>query len=130
MGETDMNLALLDTNVLVRFLVKDNDVQHEQAEKWFREAEDGARKIVITPVVIAETSFVLESFYEQSRDRIADALEVFISQRWIQVEERDVLLGLWQYYRKGLHLVDSYLRAWVELRGGTILSFDKALNKS
>lgn len=124
-----MIASILDTNVLLRFLVKDNVVQYGQAQQWFKEAEDGKRKIVIVPIVVAEACYVLASFYGQSRDSIADMLEVFVSQRWLQVEERDILLGLWQYYRKGWHFVDSYLRAWAELRSGFIISFDKALNK-
>ena len=124
-----MILSILDTNVLLRFLLEDNAAQHAKAAQWFGEADAGKRKIVVTPLVIAEASFVLESFYKHPKEKIADALEVFVSQRWLQVEERDVLLGLWQYYRKGLHFVDSYLRSWTALRGGSILSFDKELNK-
>ena len=129
MAAPGMIYSILDTNVLVRLLVGDNAIQHAQAERWVKEAESGDRKIVVTPIVIAETSFVLESFYRQARDKIADALEIFVSQRWLQTEEREVLLGIWQYYRQGLHFVDSYLRSWVDVNGGTILSFDKALNK-
>jgi len=125
-----MTNSILDTNVLLRFLVKDNSAQYNLAKQWFKEAEDGKRKIIVVPLVVAEACYVLASFYEQSHDKIADMLEVFVSQRWLQVEERDILLGLWQYYRKGLHFVDSYLRAWAELRDGNMLTFDKALNKS
>ncbi|KKU13634.1 MAG: PilT protein domain protein [Parcubacteria group bacterium GW2011_GWC2_45_7] len=124
-----MTISILDANVLLRFLVRDNTAQYNQAQQWFKEAEDGRRKIIIIPLVVAEACYVLGSFYGQSRDSIADMLEIFISQRWLQVEERDVLLGVWQYYRKGLHFVDSYLRAWTDINGGTILSFDKALLK-
>lgn len=125
-----MSAHVLDTNALVRLLVGDNPTQRNQAEQWLKQAEQGQRIIAVTPVVIAETSFVLESFYKLKRDDIADALEVFVAQRWLKVEERDILCGLWPYYRQRFHFVDSYLRAWSVFFGGDILTFDKKLRKS
>ncbi|MBI2426942.1 MAG: PIN domain-containing protein [Candidatus Kerfeldbacteria bacterium] len=122
-----MKSALLDTNVLVRFLVADHAEHHKQAEKWFHEAEQGTRSIVVTSLVIAETTFVLESFYKLQRSNIARTLEVFVSQRWLKVEERSVLRTLWAPYRAGLHFVDSYLLARAALSNETILTFDKKL---
>ncbi|MEK7649205.1 MAG: PIN domain-containing protein [Patescibacteria group bacterium] len=124
-----MKRAILDTNVIVRFLVKDHIKHYEQAALWFKEAEEGMRDVVITPLVIVETSFVLESFYKLKRSDIANALEVFIGQRWFNVIKRDILLYAWNYYRKGLHFVDSYLKSWSELNGIDILTFDKELSK-
>ncbi len=124
-----MKSSVLDTNVLLRFLVGDERAQHERAAQWFREAEAGTRRIAVTPVVIAETSFVLESFYRQSREHIAGALEVFVSQRWLQIDERIVLQRLWPVYRKGLHFVDAYLASWATTHGCGILTFDKVLKK-
>ena len=89
-----MTKFFLDTNVLVRFLVGDNAAHQRQAEQWFEQAERGERAIVVTPVVIAETSFVLESYYKLDREAIADRLEVFVSQRWLNVEDRSALQRL------------------------------------
>ncbi len=122
-----MTTFVLDTNVLLRFLVGDLPQQQKRAEQWFKEAEVGRRAIIVTPIVIAEASFVLESFYKQAREAIATALEVFVSERWLRVEERDVLQRLWTDYRAGLHFVDSYLNAWARTRGCEILTFDQKL---
>jgi predicted nucleic acid-binding protein len=120
---------LLDTNVLIRFLVGDHPDHQHQAEKWFHEAEHGKRSIVIIPLVIAEATFVLESFYKLQRQEISDALEVFINQRWLKVEERNTLRGLWSHYRSGLHFVDSYLLSRAKLFDEAFLTFDKELEK-
>lgn len=124
-----MKQEVLDTNVLLRFLVGDHEKQHEVAERWFKEAEQHQRKIVVVPLVVAEACFVLESFYKKQRKEIADALEVLIAQRWLQVQEREVLLSLWPWYRQGLHFVDSFLLAWAQAHKGTILTFDQSLSK-
>lgn len=121
--------SILDTNVVVRFLVGDHPAHSQQAKQWFKEAQDGKRIIMVQSLVIAETCFVLESYYKQSRHAIANTLEVFVSQRWLRVEEREVLLHIWSDYRQGLHFVDSYLRAWTKVHGGEVMSFDKKLMK-
>ena len=124
-----MKKQILDTNVLLRFLVGDNERQQKEAQRWLKEAEERKRKIVVVPLVIAETCFVLESFYKKGRGEIANALEVFIAQRWLEVEEREVLLLLWSWYRQGLHFVDSFLLAWTQAHTGNILTFDQSLQK-
>ncbi len=120
--------SILDTNVLLRFLIRDNVAQYKQALRWFKEAEAGERTIVVSPIVVAEISFVLETFYKKSRGEVADALEAFVSQRWLEIMERDVLLGLWPWYRSGLHFVDSFLLSWAAVHIGDILTFDRQVH--
>ncbi|MDP3740750.1 MAG: PIN domain-containing protein [bacterium] len=120
---------ILDTNVLLRFLVGDIPAQKKQAEQWFFEAEQGEREIVVTSLVVAETIFVLEGFYHQSRRKISEAMEIFLSQRWLTVSEREVLLTALRPYRKKAHFVDAYLIASRLVNHVGILTFDKALKK-
>lgn len=120
---------LLDTNVLVRFLVGDIKEQQKQALVRFHQAKEGSIRIIITPLVIAETCFVLESFYKKERQKIADVLEVFLSQRWLKVEDREILLGLWKWYKQGRHFVDSFLLSKAEIQENKILTFDQQLKK-
>ena len=117
--------SILDTNVLLRFLVGDNLAQKNQAAVWFKEAEQGMRDIAVHPLVVAESCFVLESVYGKPRDEIAYALEVFLTQRWLGVVERDALALTWSGYRSGLHFVDSFLIALAQLQSAELLTFDK-----
>ena len=121
---------ILDTNVLLRFLVGDNKSQQKQAQQWFTQAQKGKKKILIKPLVVAEACFVLESFYHQKREEIANAFELFLSQRWLSVPERKTLLALWPWYKKNLHFVDSFLLSWAKLNKSKILTFDKKLSSS
>jgi len=120
---------ILDTNVLLRFLVGDEPQQQEKAKIWFSEGKIGKRKIVVKPLVVAETCFVLESFYKKNRRDIAKTLQIFLSQKWLKVEERKTLLNLLDWYKKGGHFVDSYLLACAKKEKGKILSFDKKLTR-
>lgn len=128
MGKT-VNTQLLDTNVLVRFLVRDNEPQYQQAKRWFEQAEHGEKKIVVLSLVAAEACFVLESFYKKSRTDISEAMIVFLSQRWLQVPERTELLTLWKDYTIGFHFVDSYLLAFTRAGETSVLSFDERLKR-
>lgn len=120
---------ILDTNVILRFLVGDNKEQQKQAIEWLQEAEGGKREIVVPSIVIAEASFVLESFYKKSRTEIAEAMEVFLSQSWLKVENRKILTELWAWYRLGFHFVDSFLLSWSKSDKYKILTFDKEILK-
>lgn len=120
---------IIDTNVLVRFFVGDVPFQQKQAAEWFRQAEKGKKEIMVSALVVAETIFVLESFYRKKRQEIADAIELFLSQRWLAVPERDVLLFTLGFYRKKKHFVDCYLAAWALINHADILTFDKKLQK-
>ncbi len=120
---------LLDTNVLVRYLVRDEESQYQQVVNWLKDAEDGKMKIIIPTIVVAETCFVLESFYKKQRDEISDSMVVFLSQRWMAVPDRDILLSLWGNFKNGLHFVDSFLLSLAERENYKLLTFDKKLQK-
>lgn len=122
-------INVLDTNVILRYLVADNEDQHKKSVDIFKKAELGNLELLIKIVVIAEICFVLESFYKKSLDEIADTMEVFLSQKWLKVEDRKGLLGMWVNYRNKLHFVDSYLLASAKENKYRILSFDKEIEK-
>src|SRR3989338_7245166 len=100
---------ILDTNVLVRYFIGDEPKHQQQAQRWFKEAAEGKREIVVSPIVIAEACFVMEKRYSISHKDIASVMEVLLGQRWVSVIDRDVIQALWPYYIGGLHFVDSFL---------------------
>jgi len=122
-----MKKEVVDTNVLLRFFVGDEELQQKQASSLFSQAQKGKRKLVIKSLVVEETCFVLESFYKKQRNEIADVFEVFLAQSWLVIEEREILLKLWFWYKTGLHFVDSYLLSWAKNTTSSIISFDKKL---
>ncbi|MFA4845175.1 MAG: PIN domain-containing protein [Patescibacteria group bacterium] len=119
--------SILDTNVLVRFLVGDNKMQQKKAIEWFKQATRGERKIIVKPTVVAETVFVLESFYKLSRENIMASLLPFLAIPALTVEERGILLHLWNDFLNGFHFVDAYLLASARSTHSDILTFDKDL---
>lgn len=118
---------LIDTNVILRLLVGDNEDQKNQALKWFDEARRGEKVVILPTIVVAEVVFVLESFYQKEPLEIASILKDVISNVWIEVPDRDVLLKIWLPYVQGRHFVDSFLIAFSKTQSVGVLSFDKQL---
>lgn len=130
MDKVVINKMIVDTNIILRFLVGDNENQKRQASEWFKKAEIGKIELIIHPLVIAECCFVLESFYKKNRFEISDSLEVFLSQKWLKVENRKALLLMWGDYKNNLHFVDSFLISLAKINASKVLSFDKKLLNS
>lgn len=120
---------LLDTNALVRYLVRDEEQQYQKVLTWFKDGEKGRIKIIVPSIVVAEACFVLKSFYQKPRSEIADAMTVFLSQRWMTIPDRDALLSLWTNFKNGFHFVDSFLISLAEQENYKLLTFDKKLQK-
>jgi len=67
-------MIAVDTNIVVRFLVRDDEKQAELARKRLKQAEENRERLLIPLVVILETIWVLESAYDKTRAEILDAI--------------------------------------------------------
>ena len=86
----------LDTNVILRFLLRDNDILHKKSEKIFLEAEKGKSKIIITPSVIFEIVYVLEKVYKIKREKISKLLDFLLNKKVLNyIDEKFQSNNLW-----------------------------------
>ena len=65
----------LDTNLLVRYLVRDDKAQFDRARAEIEAAVNREEPLMINAIVLCEVVWVLGSAYDYSRTEIADALE-------------------------------------------------------
>lgn len=128
MVSKNMKKIIIDTNIIVRYLVNDVESQANEVEKLFIKAEKGEIELILLPIVVAETTYVLQNFYHKSLIEISKGLQLILVQPWLNLEHEKALLGLWNWYEKGQHFVDSYLLALEKYEGLEIFSFDKKLN--
>ena len=56
-------MKALDTNVLVRFLVKDDAEQAQQVYNLFKQAENNQQRLFVPILVVLETIWVLQAVY-------------------------------------------------------------------
>jgi len=64
----------LDTNVIVRFLVRDDEKQAELARRRLKLAEERKERLGIPLLVVLETIWVLDSAYKKTRAEILEAI--------------------------------------------------------
>jgi predicted nucleic-acid-binding protein len=57
----------IDTNVLVRFLVRDDEVQYEKTRRLIKRELAAGRRVFVNQLVLMETEWVLRSRYSVSK---------------------------------------------------------------
>ena len=121
---------LIDTNLIVRHLVQDNEKQASVAGKLFDACDRGQVTIVVLPAVLAECVFVLESFYQHERTAIASALSRLISSPGVEIVDAAIHLdALDRYGRMKVHFVDCQIAATAVAEDVPVASFDQDFRK-
>ena len=121
---------LVDTNLIVRFLVQDHEKHAKAAGKLFDACDRGEVVLVVLPVVLAECVFVLESFYEHSRGDIAAALGRLITSPGVEIGDASVCLdALDRYAKTRCHFVDCLIAAAAAIDGTPVATFDEDFRK-
>jgi predicted nucleic-acid-binding protein len=90
-------MIALDTNILVRFLVKDDDEQSKIVFKRFKKAEKNNEILFIPLLVVLELVWVLDSVYDCSREEIVNAIDKLTMMPIIQFEKLEVIHELIKY---------------------------------
>jgi predicted nucleic acid-binding protein len=121
---------IIDTNLIVRHLVQDNEKQASVAGRLFDACDRGQLGIVVLPTVLAECVFVLESFYEHPRKDIASALSRLISSPGMEITDTAIHLdALDRFTRTKVHFVDCLIAATATSENIPIASFDQDFRK-
>jgi len=81
----------LDTNVIVRFLVRDDEKQAQVVYARFKQAESAREALFVPLLVVLETIWVLESAYAKSRKEILDSFDELKSMPILEFEKDQVL---------------------------------------
>ncbi|MBI5429480.1 MAG: type II toxin-antitoxin system VapC family toxin [Nitrosomonadales bacterium] len=77
----------IDTNVLVRFLVRDDEVQFEKARKLIKREVAAGRRIFVNQLVLMETEWVLRSRYAVTKNQIIETISGLLNATDIQFED-------------------------------------------
>jgi predicted nucleic acid-binding protein len=119
--------AFVDTNILVRHLTGDPPEQAARAGRFLATADE----LLLADLVVAEVVYVLESFYEVPRARVAELVRAIIAFPAIVVLDAAMLLRALEVYETArLDFAEAYLVAQAERSGvGAVASFDKAIDR-
>lgn len=121
---------LLDTNVIIRFLVGDNEKFLEQSTEYFNQIETGALEVEILSEVLMEAFFVLTKFYKLPKNEVISDLKTIISLEGVVNKNKIILFeALNIIENKNIDFVDALICAKCKFQNYEKLSFDKDLSK-
>ena len=79
----------IDTNVLLRLLVRDDEAQVRAAERFFATHCSPENPAFVSLIVIVETAWALRRFYLYERSQIAHALGSLLNVAELEVESAE-----------------------------------------
>jgi predicted nucleic-acid-binding protein len=119
--------AFLDTNVLIRHLTGDPPGMAKRATAVLA----GKGPLLLVDLVFAEAVYVLESYYEVERARVAELMRAALALRSIATVSDELLLRALEVYETDrLDFAEAYLVAQAEASGvAEIVSFDRTIER-
>lgn len=119
--------AFVDTNIFVRHLTGDPADMAARATAYLAETE----QMYLADLIVAETVYVLESFYQAPREQVATAMRSLVSMRSVVTVDPALLLRAIEVYETDrIDVAEAYLVACAESTGiGRVASFDRSIDR-
>ena len=116
---------LIDTNVILRYLMADHEKFSPKAKAFMVEVSQEKTRAEIPAVVIAECVYVMEKFYKIPRLKITDTLGRILNFSGIvNPDKSEILEALIKYEESNADIVDCLLAA-SSSPDRVVVSFDK-----
>ena len=128
-----MEYAFLDTNVILRYLLRDDELKAQHCLELLEKAERREINLRTTDLVIAEVVWVLESpaTYNLPRDRIRDLLLPVIFLPGLRLPGKKLYRQIFELYvDQNIDFIDAYTAIHMEKRGlSQIYSYDSDFDR-
>jgi predicted nucleic-acid-binding protein len=100
----------IDTNVIVRLIVNDDERQSQAAEDFIRKHASPENRCYVSSIVLVETVRVLETAYGFRRAQLADAIAMVLEVEQFEFDSpADVAAALEQFRRGSVEFADCLL---------------------
>ncbi len=117
-----MSKNLIDTNLIIRFLVNDNPQKVSRVEKLLR---DKNNRNILLDTVVAEIVWVLNSYYSLDKKEIVEKLRALIHVDSIECNAFLLNRSLTLWEENNISYIDAYLASVAELGNITLYSYDQ-----
>ena len=123
------NYYLLDTNIIIRFLTKDNLQLSNQAAEIIKKIEKREIRAKITEGVLAEIVYVIMKIYKKDKQFTVDVLKKILNLKGIVNRDKKRLVNALNIFaEKNIDIIDAILTSRsAECLG--VLSFDRDLRE-
>jgi predicted nucleic-acid-binding protein len=120
---------LIDTNVILRYLLDDHETYSPAARGFMEQVAAGQLQAEIPAVVIAECVHVMDSFYKIPKTEIVSVLAGIINFAGIvNTDKSEILEALIHYENVNADIVDCILASKSSPQK-PVVSFDRDFNK-
>lgn len=120
--------VLPDTNVLLRYLLKDVADQYQESFEFFEKVRTGETEAELLECVIVEAVYILTKFYCVPRATAVESLQGILRYKGIINSDQDQMItALGIYADSTFDVVDCILA--VKAKGRILFTFDKKLKK-
>ncbi|QQG47472.1 MAG: PIN domain-containing protein, partial [Candidatus Woesebacteria bacterium] len=116
-----MKKSLIDTNLIIRFLVNDDPKKAFRVKSLFLNKKT---KNILLDVIVAEIIWVLSSYYELEKLSVIEKVRALIHLETVECN-KDLIersLSIWE--RNNISYIDSYIAAFSEIHEIKIYSYD------
>ena len=124
-------MKAIDTNILIRFLTGDDELQARKVYSIFKNAESEKKTLFVPLLVILETIWVLDSVYEISRTEILESLSDLLLMPIFKFGQYSAVQQLVHSAQGNKYDLSDLLIAQSSKINGceTVLTFDKKASK-
>lgn len=125
-----MKTFFADTNLFIRFFLKDNVRLTKKSKNFFLQAKRKQIKLVVISEIIPEIEYILRKVYHLSKKEAEKYLSGLVKAPYFEVERRNFWLeALRIYLETEVDLVDIFLFLIAKKENAKVLSFDKDFKK-
>lgn len=107
----------VDTNVFLRFFIRDDESFYHKAMSLFEKAENAQVKLETSDMVIAEIIWVLESYYDFSKPEIKEVVDTILETKNLKVANHSRVKEAVALYSSGkMDFIDAYNIAYMKAK--------------
>ena len=129
MKKQQEKVYLIDTNVILRYLLGDHPKFSPKAESFMKDISKGTKKAEIPDVVIVECIYVMERYYQIPKSEISTKLSGIMNFSGIVNPDRsEILEAILKYNSTHIDIVDCILAAHSSPEK-LVVSFDEDMKK-
>ena len=122
--------VLLDANVVIRFLVRDDEILYQKSYEIMQEIEQGKTEALLMDFILAEIIYVLKRIYKIDKIQISNALKkILLNDNFYTDNKLVTFEALDIYANKNIDFADAMLCAKKNLEGFEIVSFDRDMRR-
>jgi predicted nucleic-acid-binding protein len=126
----NMVKKLVDTNVILRYLLRDDEDLFQKAYAILEKARTGEERVIILESVLTECIYVLLKVYKIDRSTIAEKLRGLLYYKGVvNPDKKDLVDSMDLFGQTNLSFVDCLLSARAKNNALPLITFDESLQR-